>query len=523
MSMVHRVAPNRRVGPLVVSGGSGNDTIALQPQRLASGAGTTQMSSGVLFQRGQVTAATLSQCGLWRNGTEVACNLTALNGTYYDGSLVAALLQYQTPETITKSDTATGASPGSATYEFRFTGSSVGRVSQQASWIKDVPDGVWRLPPTHYKEPVYGMLSPLVPYTEVTGRWLTLDNIYRDCADYRWETLGETTTGTGTTTTPIESASGPSFYDQPRQRLQSWARGGPCKNLERGLLQAAVVRNYYDSGGWQQWHRQDTDCLPVAYWLTGVSTFRSVTKAMADGSLSIWMGPPSAPAYEDGRIIARNVGWAMHCWMLGYQTDGVTLPDGSTCTQWADGLVQVQLDHQSTSGSPPDGAGAWLELMEGGAVMEGYPGYLQSNFMAGIRVYYLDLYMVYRGPSQVAGVADAILDNAVFGRTQWDATYDTYHYWSDWALGDPGVPLSDMRNLALMCLSSEMLAYRHSGGTTPTDHVADMLDMHNTEAAFGGPGGIPMWSSPSWSMKIYTETHHMYPYIMARSNTVGVL
>jgi len=428
---------------------SGNG-IVLTAHRLASGSGATVVSAGVPLAVGQLQAGAVAGVGLWRDGTEVPASIVALEGRYADGSVISLLVQYDAG-TMTK-----GTSVGG--YELRLTGSSVARVAQNTGAIRDVPDGVWALPPAHFKQRVAAVWGPLVPLSEATGNWAAMDADWAAAANRRWEVCGEQVTGTETGVSPnVEHFS--SKYDQPKQRIIYWARGGDIKNFERGLRQAAVARNYQQ--GWQQWNNQDVLSMGMAYWWTGVASYRSTVLSMARGSMGAWMGPPSNPGYDEGRITARNMGWALQAWLLGY--GGTAMGDGTTALGWLDGLAQRQVTVQQANG-------AWYEYSRDGggygANDLGYPANNQSNFMAALRSYYLSLYLEYRGPSQVAGVSNAIRRNADFLLTQYDAASRTYHYWSNWAQGDAQVSLNEMANLAVLHTVAAYRAYHDGYGSS---------------------------------------------------------
>ncbi len=144
--------------------------MALVAQRLASGSGATLMSAGVPLQPGQVQPGAVSGVGLWRNGVEVPAYIEALEGRYADGSVISLLVQANAG-TLTKGMPVSG-------YELRFSGSSVTRLGKTAGAIKDVPDGVWQLPPAHFKARVAAVWGPLVPLSEVTGTWAQIDADY---------------------------------------------------------------------------------------------------------------------------------------------------------------------------------------------------------------------------------------------------------------------------------------------------------------------------------------------------------
>jgi len=447
------------------------------------------LSAGVPLQPGQVAPGAVSGVGLWRNGVEVPAYIEALQGAYADGSVISLLVQ-------TDAGTLTKGTPVSG-YELRFTGSSVARAAKNAGAIKDVPDGVWQLPPAHFKGAVAAVYGPLVPLSETTGTWAQVDADYSHAADYHWETCGETVTGTETDVTPNVEAWN-SKYDQPKNRILYWARGGDIKNFERGLRQAAVARNFQQT--WQQWHMQDVLSMSMAYWWTGVPSYRSTVLLMAQGSMNAWFAGPSNPGYDDGRITGRNIGWALQAWLLGYGS--TALGGGYTPAQWMDGLAQLQLTRQ-------DANGAWTEY---GTDTRGQDQNFQSNFMAALRAYYLSLYMEYRGPSQVAGLSNAIRRNADFLMTQYDGTYKTWHYWSDWANGDANVGLPDMRNLALMHTMAYYRAYHDGYGATYLTQAdaalsafaANVPSVVNTEVC-----------GQSYSLKIFTESFYIYQHAMA--------
>jgi hypothetical protein len=482
--------------------------IVLTAHRLASGSGTTLISAGVPLQPGQLQPGNVSGAGLWRNGSEVAASITALEGRYADGSVISLLVQYDAG-TMTKGT----AVPG---YELRFTGSSVARTGQNAAAIKDVPDGVWALPPAHFKAAVAPVYGPLLPLSETTGTWAAVDADWAHAADTRWESCGEQVTGTEANLSPnVEYTS--SKYDQPKNRIIYWARGGDIKNLERGLRQVAVSRNYQAT--WQQWNNQDVLSMSMAYWWTGVASYRARVLSVAQGAgMNEWMGPPSNPGYDEGRITARNMGWAMQAWLLGY---GSSMLGNYTALQWLDGLAQRQVTAQATSGTTQNGrsaVGAWFEYERdagGFSTYGGFPGPTQSNFMAALRAYYLSLYMEYRGPSQVAGISAAIRRNADFLMTQYDGTARTWHYWSDWTNGDAQVGLADMRNLALLHTMAYYRAYHDGFGSQYLTQANEAL----TAFAANVPNTVqPEACGQSWSLKVFTESYYLYPHAMAMAN-----
>ncbi len=461
--------------------------IALTAHRLASGSGTTVISAGVPLQPGQVQSDAVSSVGLWRNGTEVPASIDALEGRYADGSVISLLVQYDAG-TMTKGTPVSG-------YELHFSGSTVARVPRNAGVIKDVPDGVWALPPAHFKGRVAPVWGPLVPLSEARGAWALVDADYAHAADARWEACGETVTGTEGNVTPNVEASN-SKYDQPKNRIIYWARGGNIKHFERGLRQSAVARNFQQN--WQQWHYQDVLSMSMGYWWTGVPSYRNTVLSMAQGSMNSWFAGPSNPGYDEGRITGRNIGWALQAWLLGYGNSSL---GGYTPTQWMDGLAQLQMTRQ-------DANGAWTEY---GTETRGQDQNFQSNFMAALRAYYLSLYVEYRGPSQVAGVKAAIQRNADFLMTQYDATNKTWHYWSDWAAGDAQVPVSGMKNLALMHTMAYYRAYHDGAGAGYLTQADAAL------AAFAAnvPSVVQPEICQDWSIKVFTESLYMYPHTMA--------
>jgi hypothetical protein len=504
-SSITITAPTTPTNPVPPPSGSG---LALTAHRLASGSGSTLISAGVPLQPGQLQPGNVSGAGLWRNGSEVAASITALEGRYADGSVISLLVQYDAG-TMTKGT----AVPG---YELRFTGSSVARAGQNAAAIKDVPDGVWALPPAHFKAAVAPVYGPLLPLSETTGTWAAVDADWAHAADTRWESCGEQVTGTEANLSPnVEYTS--SKYDQPKNRIIYWARGGDIKNLERGLRQVAVSRNYQAT--WQQWNNQDVLSMSMAYWWTGVASYRARVLSVAQGAgMNQWMGPPSNPGYDEGRITARNMGWAMQAWLLGY---GSSMLGNYTALQWLDGLAQRQVTAQATSGTTQNGrsaVGAWFEYERdagGFSTYGGFPGPTQSNFMAALRAYYLSLYMEYRGPSQVAGISAAIRRNADFLMTQYDGTARTWHYWSDWTNGDAQVGLADMRNLALLHTMAYYRAYHDGFGSQYLTQANEAL----TAFAANVPNTVqPEACGQSWSLKVFTESYYLYPHAMAMAN-----
>ena len=474
-------------------------TIPLRAHRLAPGTGATVVSAGVPLRPGQVQPGAVSGVGLWRNGSEVAASIVALEGRYADGSVISLLVQYDAGS-MTKGTPVGG-------YELRFSGSSVGRAAPNAGAIKDVPDGVWALPPAHFKAPVAAVWGPVLPLSETTGTWAALDADWVHAANTRWESCGEQVTGTESNLSPnVEYTS--SKYDQPKNRIIYWARGGDIKNLERGLRQVAVSRAYQAT--WQQWNNQDVLSMSMAYWWTGVPSYRARVLSVAQGAgMNEWMGPPSNPGYDEGRITARNLGWAMQAWLLGY---GSSMLGNYTAQQWMDGLAQRHVTTQQANG-------AWYEYSRDGggygANDLGYPGNTQSNFMASLRAYYLSLYMLYRGPSQVAGLSNAIRRNADFLMTQYDGTARTWHYWSAWADGDAQVGLADMRNLAAMHTLAYYRAYHDGyGGTYLTQ-----ADQALSSFAANVPNTVqPEVCGQSWSLKVFTESYYSYQHAMALAN-----
>ncbi len=255
-------------------------------------------------------------------------------------------------------------------------------------------------------------------------------------------------TGTETDVTPNVEALN-SKDDQPKNRILYWARGGDIKFFERGLRQAAVTRNFQQT--WQQWQYQNVLSMGMAYWWTGVPSYRSTVLLMAQGSMNSWFASPSNPGYDEGRITGRNIGWALQAWLLGYGSSSL---GGYTPVQWMDGLAQLQLTRQ-------DANGAWTEYGTGHAG----PG--------------PEL------PVELHGGAAGILSVALYGvpgpepggrgeggdpaqrRLPDDAvrpTYKTWHYWSDWTKGDPQVTLADMRGLALLQTMAYYRAYHDGAG-----------------------------------------------------------
>jgi hypothetical protein len=488
-------AGGTEAGPTDAGETEGN-AIAVTAHRLATGTGSTIISAGVPLRQGQLQPGGLSGVGLWRNGTEVAASISALEGRYADGSVISLLVQYDAG-TMAKGTPVTG-------YELRLSGSTVARAAQTASAIKDVPDGIWALLPAHFKGVVAAVWGPLVPLSEATGSWAAVDADWVSAANRRWEQCSEQVTGTESDLSPnVEHFS--SKYDQPKNRIMYWARGGDIKNLERGLRQVAVSRNYQQT--WRQWNNQDVLSMAMAYWWTGVPSYRTTALKVAQGAgMNEWMGPPSNPGYDEGRITARNMGWAMQAWLLGY---GSSMLGNFTALQWLDGLAQRQVTTQQSNG-------AWYEYSrdEGGygANDLGYPANTQSNFMAALRAYYLSLYTEYRGPAQVAGVTNAIRRNADFLTTQYDATNRTWHYWSTWAQGDAQVGLSDMRNLALMHTMAYYRAYHDGSGSSYLTQADQAL------AAFAAnvPNTVQTEvCGQTYSLKIFTEGYYLYQHTMA--------
>jgi hypothetical protein len=369
--------------------------------------------------------------------------------------------------------------------------------------VADVPEAMWALPPSHFLAAVAPVWGPVVPLADVALPVAAqLDRQYGEIADHRWEVLGERVTGEGTDIDRVEAWM--SWYDQPKARLIHWARGGGIQNLERGLRQAAEIRNEYRRSGWKQWHLQDVLSMSMAYWWTGRESFREAALQQAQGSLNSWMAPPDRPGYDEGRISGRNLGWALSAWLLGYRgpvfSDGMLTPE-----QWMDGLAALHIASQQPNG-------AWFEAERDSQGRMVHAG-IQSNFMAALRAYYLGLYVDYRGPGQVTGVADAMVRNARFMQDQYDAQFRTWHYWSDWVRGDAEVSLENMRNLALLQSTQQVLAYRYAGDAGFLSQVDEAWVMALERIA---SNAIEMRSAPAYGLKIFTEGYYTWPWVLAK-------
>jgi hypothetical protein len=71
----------------------GNVVIELAATRLASGTASTNLSSGVPLQPGQLLDTDVDDVSLWKDGVEQACYVEALQGRHTDGSVASLLVQ----------------------------------------------------------------------------------------------------------------------------------------------------------------------------------------------------------------------------------------------------------------------------------------------------------------------------------------------------------------------------------------------------------------------------------------------
>jgi hypothetical protein len=469
--------------------------LALTAYRLASGSGGTVISAGVPLQPGQVQPGGVSGVGLWKNGAEVAASIEALEGRYADGSVIALLVQYDAGA-MTKGT-------GVGGYELRFTGSSVGRAARNAGAIKDVPDGVWQLPPTHFKAPVAAVWGPLVPLSELPGGdVLTLTQQYKAISDARWafEAVSGAENGTNASFDKVEFYD--SAYDQTLNHFRYGAQAADITMHERALRKAAVVRDFWRvQPGQFIWYLQNRHIVGLhaaAYWWTGVSLYRTEFYKLAANNAGNTVLQPQwiSPSFstEEGRVLARNMGWALSLQMLGY-----TAPVGGfTPPQWLSTIAQHELSSQTASGAWFEGAG---DAVNG-----------QKQFMAALRVYYLALYMEYRGaawggPSDAA-IQQAIVKNADFTKTTWDGGQRTWKYISTDGSADANQP-----NLALLDGSSQMLAYRYTGNSSYQTQLQQAWAM---SAGAIPSGTIDMRCGAFYCQKAYNEDYYTWSFMVAK-------
>jgi hypothetical protein len=407
------------------------------------------------------------------------------------------------------------------------TAPTVGRLAKATAAVKKIPDAAWLPPPTHFKAKVAPVLGPLVPTSEVpAGDLRIMDEQYDDIGNDRWNATPGANVGpvTGLEPAPNNAAfdrteNFASVYSRAKSTWRYAVRSGASTHFERAFRFAGVTLTFMtgstDGTGtnwgvpFGEWNSQDVSFAPMGYWWTGYAPYRQFHRNWCAQVLVGFMLPPN-PGYDEGRITARQIGWALGAQLLGYGSDTFA---GLTPNQWMDQLVQVQITRQKTSGVDQQGAsavGAWYEYFNSSSDA----GY-QSNFMAPMRSYYLSLYLDYRGSGGVsaATVQDAIRKNADFMATQWNSTYSTWHYWSNWATGDAGVPVANMRGLALMCATTDLLAYRYTG---TAGYATRPLAAAAMSAALMPSDGLEMRVNAFWGIKAYNEDFYMWQYAVSK-------
>lgn len=476
--------------------------IELTAHRLAAGTGSTVISCGVPLQPGQLAPGDVGSVVLFKDGAEVQTYIEALLGRYEDGSVISLLVQRA-------AGSMTNGTPVE-NYELRLgVTPGLSPASKDTGAIKDVPDGVWELPPAHFKHAVAPVWGPLLPIDEVEDElgedWAQVDAIFEQVADHRWTTLGETDV---TVADDIEAFN--SYYDQPMQRIRYYARGGGIRFLERGLRQAKTYRDETIAGNYgNNIHVQNTLCLAAAYWWTGVVSYRTTVLIMTGSSYPSPLGWTSGgqsvhdgdgiPNFYDGRISERMMAWCLMSWLLG-ETDTICSDSQWTPLQELDYLAALCVSEQN-----PDGS--WTE-----------PGdNTQNQPMEALRVYGMMLYMDYRPSHSVTGLAQAIIDQADFLKTQFDGTWDTWHYLQDWVVGDARVSLAEMRALAVMIAAAYYFA-QGKGVAGYTADPADALTMYGVEAP---SGDADLLGGASFNRKAYTENYYLAQYVMAKAAGIG--
>jgi hypothetical protein len=456
---------------------------------------------------------------LWRNGTEQACYVEVMHGRYSDGSAISLLVQAD-GGSMTNGTGVTG-------WEVRLaTAPSVGRLAKNTAAVKKLPDAAWLPPPAHFKAKVAPVFGPLIPTAEVpAGNLRVMDEQYVDIGNDRWAASGNNIGPvTGLEPWPNNTAWDRtdfygSVYSRGKSTMRYAVRAGDGTQLERAFRFISVAltfatgstdgtgTNYQWPAG--EWNQQDVSFGAMGYWWTGYLPYRTFARNFAGNVLIGFMAPPN-PGYDEGRITARQIGWALSMQLLGY---GATSFGGLTPNQWMDQLVSLQMTRQKTSGVDQQGAsavGAWYEYFTPTT-----DNGLQSNFMAAMRCYYLALYLDYRGSGGVsaATVQDAIRKNADFMATQWNSTYSTWHYWSNWASGDAEVPVANMRGLALMSATADMLAYRYTGTVGYTTRPLAAAAM---SAALMPVDGLEMRAAAAYGLKAYNEDFYMWQYVVSK-------
>jgi hypothetical protein len=366
-----------------------------------------------------------SKIALWRGDAEVPCYVQPLLGTYPDGSIISLLVQAVIPTTLSQYQS--DATPWSLRIGVAPTQSRLGAVATQPCTQAGgggldgcfVPSSSQLL-----GGPLAALLGRLAPFGQLkatpTADYNRVEqNFISPTLDWWWETLHATCTGAEANDyNSLIAAIGTfehyaSHYEQPTNRLLLGMRGGPVKNLDRGLRQACVYArfmwqpgnmhpSYYDQYDGihptgRQRYAENVEHHCIAYWLTGSDLYRRTVLAMA------YSGTPNAPNSADGRDMARYMALELFAHMVGDQSPtrcGV----GGSPGHLTDVFMFLWTSLQGDPGSNPTMAqysdGHWWTAGYVGLTYNAQQAFMHPAFVCR----YMYMYTMFRGnnPPRVA-------------------------------------------------------------------------------------------------------------------------
>ena len=397
--------------------------------RFDGASGTVMVSNGIPFPRGAVTEATLNQVHLFVNGTEQAIFTRALSGRWPDGSLRAALVQfdYNIPnaQTITAYVTVGGVRTLTAPAERAAVPTPIAAV---------LPTSPAYLIGTGLAGAVYNPATTRAP-TSLIAQY---ESDFVRLAAGDWSQCGSNW-----------SCGRTAGYDRPFILYQEWVRTGDPTYWQHA---SAIAANYIDNylvpgnGAPAPWW-STSESVALHYFATGDERTRGYSYAMAtslmcqDRPTAQWrLGGDIASQLGDDRARAKVITALMDAQMIDAQPTAtgpvMTGGDAMYCRQFMTSTVlQTAINDILSTQHASGGFGG--SLYGGG----------QKNFMVGMLLsalvrYYEQVTPDTRIPTAVQRAADYMTAN------EWVASAQGFKYCTTAVDADDGnEPEPSLNNL----------------------------------------------------------------------------
>jgi hypothetical protein len=297
--------------------------IPLTLHRLADGAGTVRVSSGVLLLPGQLFAEGVGRVAVEVGGAEVSAHVAALEGRHPDGSVVSVLVQFDAdPARQMSAALRLGTVPARPRLAVQPVDFRHG-ASFESAQHRGFPAAIVA-PPVEHMVQAFRVFGPAVSVADARamgGSHARYEDAFEEWSRRKWDAWqGWLLAGS-----PRDRILGSNYYDRGYHHFAWFARSGDPEYLRRGSAYTFNYRrHYYEHHDYAiaQERLWLSEGLAAHYWLTGDAESREAVRQLARrayGGGRSWNWTRMRPCnYKgEGRPVARALSAMTWAYRLG--------------------------------------------------------------------------------------------------------------------------------------------------------------------------------------------------------------